>query len=490
MAVRLPWYRLRSPVVQNLISSSVLALTPGIYLALTAMGAGAGKPTSVIFNAKVNVILYSIFTFTSILAGPAVNIFGPKLCLAFGTTGYAVYVAGLWVLSSTGNLGFPLFSGAYLGVTAGFLWTSSGYTSQAYAPEKHKSRYIAQQWTIICLGSAMGSAIALGSNYGKSKAVGVQPGVYAAFIAIHVFAGVIALFFIVDPKTVQRSDGTYLAKFHKATLKEELEGIVEAFKNPRIAIFLFAAFTLDLWLPIIGSWNSYTFSLQARCLNSMLVYLLQIPSAWFFHFLVSTSLLKSRRKRILAVLGWVVIIQIAGWCAWLGWLSGRNRDRNIPGPGLDWSSNKSEWAKPFGVYIIIGLMAPTMRNFTLYMCSIASNDPSKQSRYAGILHAFPQAGLAVSFGIDSTKVPYLWEGTGFFIATMLSLGLAFVGVWKYTGETLYGTEEAVVVPIEAAKALGLGLGSDSTMPDGMPAESVGEKEPAKSEMTSVRIAAA
>lgn len=45
-------------------------------------------------------------------------------------------------------------------------------------------------------------------------------------------------------------------------------------------------------------------------------------------------------------------------------------------------------------------MAPTMRNFVLYMCSIASNDPTKQSRYNGVLHAMPQAGICVAFGVD------------------------------------------------------------------------------------------
>lgn len=106
--------------MQNVIASIILALTPGIYLGIvslpiliwvillivkTQLGAGAGKTASTVVNSKVNVILYSIFTgkrssrmwrggcsctVVSICAGPMINFFGPKLCMAFGTTGYAV----------------------------------------------------------------------------------------------------------------------------------------------------------------------------------------------------------------------------------------------------------------------------------------------------------------------------------------------------------------------------------------------------------------
>lgn len=55
---RLPWYRFRSPVVQNLICSFVMALTPGIFLCLTNLGAGGGKPSSATFASRANVILY------------------------------------------------------------------------------------------------------------------------------------------------------------------------------------------------------------------------------------------------------------------------------------------------------------------------------------------------------------------------------------------------------------------------------------------------
>ncbi|WOO79916.1 uncharacterized protein LOC62_02G003430 [Vanrija pseudolonga] len=452
----LSWLRLRSPVVQNLICSCVLAMTPGILLALTAMGAGGGKPNTVSFFNQTNVILYSVFTVSSILAGSAINMFGPRYCLAFGSTGYALYVGGLWYFSNTGREPFPLFTAAYLGVTAGFLWDASGYTSQAYAPERRKALFIAQQWSIICIGSAVGSAIGLSANYNKTKATGVGPAVYGAFIGIHLLAGIIALCFIVDPRTVRRNDGTYLAVFPHASLRDELRGMWETLHNPRVMMFMFAAFALDLWLPILGSWNSFTFSLRARTLNSMVFYLIQIPSAFFCNWLVSTDLVPSRRKRIAYALTWATVINVAAWAAWIQYLAKHNLDRHKPGPALDWTMGRA-WAEPFGIYLVMGIMAPVLRNFCLYMCSIASNDPTKQARYNAVLHSMPQAGICVAFGVDSTKIRYLYEAAAWFGVTIASLVVAAIGVALYATETLYGAagEENVIVPTVEAKTLGI-----------------------------------
>lgn len=103
-------------------------------------------------------------------------------------------------------------------------------------------------------------------------------------------------------------------------------------------------------------------------------------------------------------------------------------------------------------------MAPALRILSQYMCAIAANDPATQARYGGLMHAMPQAGLCVVFGIDSTKVRFVIESGVYFAISLLSIVLAYIGTWKYVPETLYGQEENVIVPTREAKALGLGLG--------------------------------
>ena len=55
-----------------------------------------------------------------------------------GSLGYPLYVGGLWYYDRTGHEWFPLFSGAMLGLTAGFLWTAAAYIQFSYAEEKDK----------------------------------------------------------------------------------------------------------------------------------------------------------------------------------------------------------------------------------------------------------------------------------------------------------------------------------------------------------------
>lgn len=112
---------------------------------------------------------------------------------------------------------------------------------------------------------------------------------------------------------------------------------------------------------------------------------------------------------------------------------------------------------PRQIYLVMGIMAPVLRNFCLYMCSIASNDPTKQARYNAVLHSMPQAGICVAFGVDSTKIRYLYEAAAWFGVTIASLVVAAIGVAMYATETLYGAagEENVIVPTVEAKTLGI-----------------------------------
>lgn len=66
------------PAVQNFIASLVLLGTGGIYIAITALGAGGGKADSTQMNYIVSSTLYGTFAVTGFFGGSAINKFGPK----------------------------------------------------------------------------------------------------------------------------------------------------------------------------------------------------------------------------------------------------------------------------------------------------------------------------------------------------------------------------------------------------------------------------
>lgn len=119
--------------------SSLLFCLPGIYTALTGLGAGGGHPSSSDVANKTNAILYGLFALVGFFGGTVVNILRPKVCLMIGSLGYPLYVGGLWYYDRTGNAWFPLMSGAILGLTGGFLWSAAAFVQFAYAKEEDKA---------------------------------------------------------------------------------------------------------------------------------------------------------------------------------------------------------------------------------------------------------------------------------------------------------------------------------------------------------------
>ncbi|KAK5948241.1 hypothetical protein OHC33_010675, partial [Knufia fluminis] len=132
--------RLARPFNQNFVMGCILFCTPGIYLALTGLGAGGGKPSSQQVAALTNSILYGVYTVAGWCAGPVLNYLKPKYTIALGAVGYPIYVGSLWYYDRVGGEAFPLFGGALLGVCAALLWTASGFIQFAYPEEVDKAK--------------------------------------------------------------------------------------------------------------------------------------------------------------------------------------------------------------------------------------------------------------------------------------------------------------------------------------------------------------
>ena len=64
------------------------------------------------------------------------------------------------------NLGaFVISAGAYLGISAGLLWTAQGSLMLAYPTESQKGRFIGIFWSIFNLGGVVGASVSLGQNF-------------------------------------------------------------------------------------------------------------------------------------------------------------------------------------------------------------------------------------------------------------------------------------------------------------------------------------
>jgi hypothetical protein len=105
------------------------------------------------------------------------------------------------------------------------------------------------------VGAIVGSSISLSLSIDQTKPVGVSTPVYIAFIVIHASAFFIALFFIVDPKTVTRNDGTHIAVFHEAKFWPELKKTLALMVDYRYVLLVPAQLVCEMALALVSSVN-------------------------------------------------------------------------------------------------------------------------------------------------------------------------------------------------------------------------------------------
>ena len=150
-----PWFA--SPELQLILVSFVCFLCPGMFNALSGLGAGGQVSAHDVDNA--NTALYSTFAVVGFFAGSIANRIGLKLTLSFGGFGYFLYAASLLSYNHNENVGFLLFAGALLGVCAGMLWCAQGAVMMSYPLESQKGIFIAVFWVIFNLGGVIGSLV-------------------------------------------------------------------------------------------------------------------------------------------------------------------------------------------------------------------------------------------------------------------------------------------------------------------------------------------
>ena len=183
-----------------------------------------------------NGVLYGVFAFSSVAAGTVLNLIGPRWTLLFGITGYPVFQGAMWYFTDYGRLWYPIFAGAYLGLTAGCLWTTAVYMATAYPEERDKGRWRSIQWSSNVTGSAVGAAVALGISW-NSTTEGVPHSVYIVFIVLQCFSMGLTIM-IKSPEKLRRLDGTALAIFSPISMLDSIRLTGRLLTDWRILILL------------------------------------------------------------------------------------------------------------------------------------------------------------------------------------------------------------------------------------------------------------
>jgi MFS family permease len=349
------WYA--SPKVQLFMVAMVCFLCPGMYNALGGLGGSGLSDTTAQTNASTS--LYSVFAVVGFFSGTFANKLGLKLTLSLGGLGYCIYVASILCYKHTQNMGFVIFSGAFLGLCAGLLWTGQGAIMMSYPPEASKGRYISWFWIIFNTGAVIGAFIPLGQNINNTGGDATD-GTFIGFIVL-MFLGAILALLLCNADKVVREDGSRIILMKSPSWKSEFIGLWETMSKDPWIILLFPMFFASN-IPYTYQQNGLNgahFNARGRSLNNLLYWLAQIFGAIIFGYALDyPKLSRSMRAKIsLAVLLSLTMIIWGGGYAWQSKQVDRltTEDTTWQLTNLyDWTSGGDLFIGPMFLYMFYG----------------------------------------------------------------------------------------------------------------------------------------
>ncbi|KAM3473126.1 hypothetical protein MY5147_004940 [Beauveria neobassiana] len=421
------------PFSQNFVVGVLLFCLPGIYTALTGLGAGGGHPSSADVANKTNAILYGLFSLVGFFGGVLVNVLRPKTCLMMGSLGYPLYVGGLWYYDRTGHSWFPLLGGAVLGLTGGFLWSTAAFVQFAYAQEKDKALYISVQWMLRSFGAMVGSSISLSLNIHQTHPVGVSDAVYIVFIVLHASAFFIAMVFIVHPKDVVRKDGSHIAASRDSKVWYEVKETVKLMTTRKYLILAPAQLGCEMGLALVSSVNGRFFNLRTRSVNNFAYQTIQILIPGLLICILDSRFVRSRRHRGLFGIAVMGTVAIAGCVGLMSWLEvHRVESRPVSDP-IDWTD--PEFGGIMACFLLFGATYAGYQMCIEYTLSSTAVDPAKLARVAEMFKFYS------TFVTDEKK-------HSFFILGII--GVVWVLIF-HVADTDYPSQEGLPRPKETDK---------------------------------------
>lgn len=398
-------------MIQIVMLAFVVFMTPGMYNALSGIGASISGPKGIETQDNANVALYCTFAGIGFFAGTICNLIGARYCLMLGGTGYLIYAGSLLSYNHNANEGFVIFAGAYLGICAACLWAAQGSIIMSYPTEDKKGRAIMVFWVIFNLGAVIGAIIPLANNLHSNSST-VNDGTYIAFMVLMGCGSVIA-FFMLPKEKVWKDDGTKVNDKKLPNWKSELFGSFKLlFKEPKI-LLLFPMFFASNWFYTyqFNEFNAGRFNIRTRSLNSLLYWLFQMIGAVIIGNILD---LKFFRRSVRARIGWCFLfcISFAIWGGGYKFQTSFTRadvtadsNGNYKIEAMDFKD--SDYIGPMFLYIFYGIFDAMFQSYCLWIMGALSNDSEKTAYYAGFYKGIQSAGAAIAWRLDAYGTAYM-----------------------------------------------------------------------------------
>ncbi|KAG1762779.1 MFS general substrate transporter [Suillus occidentalis] len=371
------------PITQVCLVGLVCFTCPGIFNALSGLGAGGQVDATTSANAIAT--HYATLAFSAFFAGSVHNVLGSRLCLFLGTCGYPLYIASYIATNIHPGAGdFLVVSGAISGVCAALIWTAEGSLMMAYPTEAQKGTYIE-----------------------RNQANKVGSGTYIGFLILTLI-GVVLPIFLVDPYKMIRTD------WNQSYTSEFISLFVALKMDPWIVLLFpmfFASNYFYTWL--FNDHNGALFNIRTRSLNNLVYWTAQIFGSFFIgHFVLD---LKRFRRRIL-----VVVFAVHTWAYSYQKTYTRSSE---PPTAIKIDMNDPDYPAHVWLIIFYGLLDSMWQTTAYWLMGAMSNDPAKLAVFAGFYKCFQSSGSAIVWRLDALRRPYM----NIFISTwvLVTAGMIF-----------------------------------------------------------------
>ncbi|KAJ3564728.1 hypothetical protein NP233_g8098 [Leucocoprinus birnbaumii] len=422
------------PLTQVILLGLVCFMGPGLFNALTGLGA-AGQVDSAT-SANANATLYATFTISAFFSGPICNLLGPKVTLFLGSIGYTIYIAAFLIIKLHPNAdSFVIASGAILGICAGLLWTAQGTLMLAYPTEGQKGRFIGIFWVIYNMGGIVGAAVSFATNF-NSEANSVGKGTYVTFLILS-FTGVLIPLLMIDPRKITRSDGTRLTiPQTRPDWKTEIKNLALTIKNDPLILMLLPMFWASNWFYTwqFNDFNGALFNIRTRSLNNLIYWLSQIVWSYFIGWLLDRDTV---RRRARAFIGWGILFAML-WATYIwGYFYQREYTReSIPPEASKMDLNDGSYVGRALLYALCAILGATWQITVYWIIGTMSNDLNKLACFTGLYKSIQSAGAAVVWRADAIKVPYQNIFLSTWILSVVGLAFALPMInWRVVDQT-------------------------------------------------------
>ncbi|KAG2127551.1 MFS general substrate transporter [Suillus bovinus] len=393
------------PATQVCLVGFVCFMCPGMFNALTGLGAGGQVDATTTANANPLSILPSPFL-PSFLGHSVHNVLGPKRCLLLGTWGYSLLIGSYLATNIHPGAGdFVVVAGAILGACAALVWTAQGSLMMAYPTEAQKGTFIGYFWAIFNVGGVVGSAVAFGSNFNsEANKVGNATYVSSSVMVMKIFDHIAEDY----PYKMIRTDGTRVTPIRYPSWKTEFISLFVALKTDPWIVLLFPMFFASNYFYTwqFNDYNGALFNIRTRGLNNFVYWTAQIFGSFFIgHFVLD---LRRFRRRVRAFLGWtIVVVFVFAVNVWSYYYQLTYTRASDPPTAVKIDIHDSSYPPYVWLMIFYGLLDSMWQTTAYWLMGAMSNDPAKLAVFTGFYKCFQSAGSAVVWRLDAVQKPYM-----------------------------------------------------------------------------------